>query len=121
MPKNNLQDLRNHLFAQLERLDDDDLDLDQEIKKANAVAQIAGAIVNSAKIEVSYLKLAGRGESKFLATDNIKTIEINKPKQIANFSHADACIQTATSQGHTAESARNCENYSVGCTDCPFS
>jgi hypothetical protein len=39
--KNKIQDLRNHLFEQIERLSDDELNLDNEVKKARAMAEIA--------------------------------------------------------------------------------
>lgn len=48
--KNKLTDLNNHLFEQLERLNDDDLtgdDLDKEIKRADAMVKIAGRLVES--------------------------------------------------------------------------
>lgn len=50
---NKLTDLNNYLFEQLERLNDDSLDegqLDKEIKRANAVTQIATNIVKNADV-----------------------------------------------------------------------
>lgn len=52
--KNRIDDLRNHLFAQLERLGDEQLDkdqLDQEIKRARAVRDVADALIDTAKAE----------------------------------------------------------------------
>ena len=46
--KNTLGDLNNHLFAQIERLGDEDLQgeaLEQEIKRAEAVTKISGQII----------------------------------------------------------------------------
>lgn len=62
MARNKINDLRDHLFAALERLDNDELtqdELNKEIEKAQAVAQIGTVIINSAKIEVDYVKATG--------------------------------------------------------------
>lgn len=49
--KNTLGDLNNHLFAQLERLSDEDLtseELEKEIVRSKAVTDIAGKIIDNA-------------------------------------------------------------------------
>ncbi len=46
--RNTLGDLNNHLFAQIERLSDEDLQgeaLEQEIQRADAVTKISGQII----------------------------------------------------------------------------
>jgi len=46
--KNTLGDLNNHLFAQIERLGDEDLQgeaLEQEIKRAEAVTKVSSQII----------------------------------------------------------------------------
>lgn len=51
--KNKLSDLNNHLFAQLERLSDEELKdeaLQEEIERSKAVQGIAGSIINNAKL-----------------------------------------------------------------------
>lgn len=51
--KNTLTDLNNHLFEQLERLNDDDLsdvELEKEIKRAKAMEGIATNIISNAKL-----------------------------------------------------------------------
>lgn len=51
--KNTLADLNNHLFEQLERLNDEDLDhdqLDKEIKRADAMTKVAAQIVQNAEL-----------------------------------------------------------------------
>ena len=55
MARNKINDLRDHLFASLERLDNDELtpeQLNAEINKAEAIAQIGSVIIQSAKVEV---------------------------------------------------------------------
>ena len=64
--KNKLQDLNNHLFAQLERLNDSDLvgeELSAEIERAKAMSGIATQIVNGTKVTVDALKLMHRGDA----------------------------------------------------------
>ena len=51
MARNKINDLRDHLFASLERLDNDELTPEQlnlEINKAEAIAQIGSVIIQSA-------------------------------------------------------------------------
>lgn len=64
--KNQIEDLRNHLFAALEALSDADKPM--EIDRARAIADVGKTIIESAKVEVDYLKVTGaiRG-SAFMA------------------------------------------------------
>lgn len=64
MAKNKIDDLRDHLFATLEALQDEEKPM--EIERAKAVADIAQVIINSAKTEVDFLKVTGEvAASKF--------------------------------------------------------
>jgi hypothetical protein len=56
--KNKIEDLRNHLFATLEALQDKDTPM--EIERAKAVAEVAKVIVDSAKVEVDFAKATGQ-------------------------------------------------------------
>lgn len=61
MPRNKLTDLNNHLFEELEKLNDDDLTdekLASEIKRAGAMANIAKTIVENTKLQVDITKMA---------------------------------------------------------------
>lgn len=74
MPKNKIEDVRNHLFAQLERLGDDaamknPIALERELKRAAAIKDVAQVIVNSAKVEVDALKVLGGKGSEFIPTE----------------------------------------------------
>lgn len=80
--KNKLADLNNHLFAALERLNDEDLTEEQlkiEIEKAKAVKDISKVIIDSGKLQLDAMKLmdhAGHDISK--ASNNILQIEETK-------------------------------------------
>lgn len=51
--KNKMTDLRNHLFATLEALQDPDKPM--EIERAKAIADVAKVLVDSAKVEVAFI------------------------------------------------------------------
>ena len=51
---NKLVDLRNHLFSALEGLADKEHPMD--IERAKAVAEVAKVIVDSAKVEVDFMR-----------------------------------------------------------------
>lgn len=58
--KNKLGDLNNHLFAQLERLNDEDIkgeDLQEEIARAKALTGIATQIISNANVVLQAKKL----------------------------------------------------------------
>jgi hypothetical protein len=65
--KNKIEDLRNHLFMQLERLNDEEkmknpIIRARELETAKAIAEIGTVIVNTAKVEVDFLhKVGGKG------------------------------------------------------------
>lgn len=59
--KNTLGDLNNHLFAQLERLSDEDVkgeELKEEIGRAKAVADIATKIIENGNLVLQAQKFA---------------------------------------------------------------
>lgn len=53
--KNKLQDLNNHLFAQLERLADEDIseeEIKKETERSRAVIAVAQTIISNARLEL---------------------------------------------------------------------
>jgi len=58
--KNHLEDLNNHLFEQLERLNNDDLqgeELSQELDRAKGMGELSTKIVRNAELQLDALKL----------------------------------------------------------------
>lgn len=55
--QNKIEHLRNHLFATIEGLLDEENPMD--VTKAKAVADVAQVIINSAKVEVDFIKATG--------------------------------------------------------------
>lgn len=74
--KNSLADLNNHLFAQLERLSDEELtpaQLDSEAKRGAAVVAVADQIIRNASLTIQAAKILsdhGRDPSKLLTTED---------------------------------------------------
>lgn len=72
MPKNKIEDLRNHLFETIEKLGDDEKPMD--LARAKAVAEVAQVIINSAKLEIDLIHALGKGtqvESSFMPTKQL--------------------------------------------------
>jgi hypothetical protein len=63
--QNKIEDLRNHLFATLEALRDKEMPMD--IERAKAISQVAGTIIETAKVEVKYLEVIGGKGTGFIA------------------------------------------------------
>lgn len=65
--KNKLIDLNNHLFAQMERLSDEDLTADKltdEINRSQAIQKIASVIIDNAKLALDAHKAINEGTIK---------------------------------------------------------
>ena len=55
--KNTMDDLRNHLFATIEALQDTEHPMD--VDRAKAINQTAQTLINSAKVEVDFIEATG--------------------------------------------------------------
>ena len=72
-----ITDMREHLMSTLAALRDRDNPMD--VDRARAVAQVAGVLVDSAKVEVDYIKATGAtGDSLFISPLN------SEPERLLN-------------------------------------
>lgn len=58
--RNKLSDLNNHLFAELERLGDEDLngeELEAEVERAKSIAGISSQIISNASLQLRAVEL----------------------------------------------------------------
>lgn len=76
MAKNKIQDLRNHLFETIELLKDDDAKM--PVEKAKAIADVAQTIINTAKLEIDFIRATDRTDGYYPSTGFIE-IEQHKP------------------------------------------
>ena len=75
--KNKLSDLNNHLFVQLERLNDEDLTEEQvqkEISRARAITEVANSIISNAKVVLE--------ASKFIEESLNSTQAVEEPLKL---------------------------------------
>jgi hypothetical protein len=68
MARNKIEDLRNHLFEVIEKLQDGEID----IETAKTIANVGGVIIESAKVEVAYLRTVEDKRSNFIPIEEKK-------------------------------------------------
>lgn len=81
--KNKLTDLNNHLFAQLERLGDEDLTAEQievEAKRAKAIVELSDQIVQAQSLTLKAVDIVAKHGDRFkgdlpMLASQAKTIE----------------------------------------------
>lgn len=72
--KNKIEDLRNHLFETLEALKDKESPM--PLDRAETIGHVAQAIINTAKVEVEFMKVTGGGVGTgFIPADPLKLVE----------------------------------------------
>lgn len=59
------------LFETMERLLDED-DSSMDLERAETIAKVAQVVVNSAKVEVDFMKITGSGGSQFLQEGGVE-------------------------------------------------
>lgn len=78
---NKIGDVRNHLFLTLEKLQDDKNPM--ELDRAKTISSVAQVIINSAKVEVDFLKVTNRDKGTGFIPIEEKVIDLplfNKSK-----------------------------------------
>lgn len=79
---NQISDLRNAMFEQLNRLKDPNANLDKEVMRAEAMVNVGRVIVDSAKAEVDFMKVTGTIGTGFIpVTDTVKTLQAGTDNQ----------------------------------------
>lgn len=77
MANNKLANLNEHLFAQLERLNDETITspeaIEMEIKKSKAMSGIAGQIIKTASLTLQAAKMVSEGQFTEDVTKDVKT------------------------------------------------
>lgn len=66
--KNKLVDLNNHLFAQLERLSDENLtseQIEQEVKRTDAIVDVSEQIVRNAEVAIKAATIVANHGDRF--------------------------------------------------------
>ena len=76
--KNKISDLRNHLFETLEALKDNDAPMD--LDRARTISDVAQTIINSAKVEVDFMKETGAIATDFILEDKAPLRLVNERK-----------------------------------------
>lgn len=79
--KNKLEDLRNHLFAALEGLADDEKPM--EIERARAIGDLAQTAINIGKLEVEFMKVNGQAPLGGFLQEALDTESKARPKRLA--------------------------------------
>lgn len=72
-----ITDLRTHLMQTLASLRDRDTPMEPD--RARAVAQVAGVLVDTAKVEIDYIKATGAAGSDFIDRPNALPATAHSP------------------------------------------
>ncbi|WP_200844084.1 hypothetical protein [Pantoea sp. 18069] len=83
MSQPHISELREHLMATLAGLRDHENPMEPD--RARAVAQVAGVLVDTARVEVDYIKATGQDTSGFLqALPSTSTVTAGLPNGITS-------------------------------------
>lgn len=81
---NTIADLRKHLFDTIAALKDDKKPM--EIDRAKTIADVAQVVINSAKVEVDFMRMRGEGSAGTGFIPEVEKIEapgtVEKPRLV---------------------------------------
>lgn len=80
MARNKLIDVRNHAFEWLEKLQDEDFDI-EDLDKAKVAANLCKVIVDSAKVEVQHMQVLRKTYDRVVPTSDF--FELSEAKMQA--------------------------------------
>ena len=77
--RNKIEDLRNHMFAAIERLAEAESpeEIAKELERSKGIADLGKVIVESAKAEVEFVKSVGVGDGRipqFFTQEEVKKL-----------------------------------------------
>jgi hypothetical protein len=97
--KNKMTDLKNHLYAALERLNDESLTEDKlatEISRAQAVAHLGKVLVEQAKTALMFAKVTGQTRELSKDEYSIEQEKIERPAaEYSNSGHLNTVNKLA--------------------------
>ena len=79
----NINDLRKTLFETLQGVKDGTV----SVEKAKAVSDLSQNIINTAKVEIDYLKAGGKVTSEFIEVSQLKQVGDTGPQPVVTRTH----------------------------------
>ena len=79
----NINDLRKTLFETLQGVKDGTV----SVEKAKAVSDLSQNIINTAKVEIDYLKAGGKVTSEFIEVSQLKQVGNTGPQPVVTRTH----------------------------------
>jgi hypothetical protein len=77
--QNQITEMRSFMFEQMKRLSDPSCDIDKEMKRTEAIVSVGKTLIDSAKVEVDFIRATNSAGTGFIPGANGK-----KQKQLAD-------------------------------------
>ena len=76
----NMAELQTMAFKQMQALNEPDVDLEKQLKKANAFVQLGTMVINANKVQIDAVRVANQAKLK---QGKLIPVQESKPKRIA--------------------------------------